>query len=325
VERLVEAGAGIAEAATALDPEQLVAAGMAAPSLADDIRYPLGDANDVVASPAAVRAAAAYFVVEAAGGTIRLARETVLEFVEPPPCVPVPGAPAGFLGVGILRGDALPVMSLAALLGLPDVAPGGFVVIALAGGRRLLLGVDRVIGLRTGEDGPLFDPATAIPEALRRIVFGFPSTASGNRQAEPAKRDGGQQYLSFTIAKQKYALPVEAVDRVVPSQNLVALPRYGGEADAVAGAIELRGQVVPVARLEIAPDNDHAPACYVIVRGEAGPMAIGVDAVERLMALLPEQIAPMRGGQRFIESVAVLDDEGDLLRILAADRIGGSA
>jgi len=187
----------------------------------------------------------------------------------------------------------------------------------------------RVVGLRTPEylrrhrrDHRVFNPATAIPEELRQVVLGFAGSRAPIEQSNTDSRSGSRHYLSFIIGKRNYALPVEAVDRVVTSQPLVALPRMDCGQNSITGAIELRGQVVPVATIE--PSTGEAGA-YVIMRGNAGPMAIGVERVDRLIALHPEQIAPARGDDGLIGSVGVLGDDRDLLRILTPERVGGSA
>jgi chemotaxis signal transduction protein len=208
-----------------------------------------------------------------------------------------------------------------------DGAPACCAVMALAG-NRLLLGFNRVLGLRTPEylrrhrrDHRVFNPATAISEELRQIVSGF-AISRGSAEHSAADRHGGlRQYLSFVVDKQSYALPVEAVDRVVPAQPLVVLPRKGSGQQGITGAIELRGQVVPVTSVD--PSAGEARA-YVIMNGNAGPMAIGVERIDRLVALRPEQIAPTRGDEGLIDSVGVLGEDRDVLRILAPERIGGS-
>jgi purine-binding chemotaxis protein CheW len=346
VERLVEPGMDVAETIITLDPEPLVAAGMVAPSFADTASQPLGDAADLVARAAPPAAAEnAYFLVETAGNSVRLPRDNVVEFIEPPPCVAVPGAPAGFLGVGILRGAALPMLSLAMLLGIEEhKPPASFAVVALDGKHRLLLGFGRVIGLRTyrqrtgrrwvdqvsgaiagtAADDRIFDLATALPEELQHIVAGFAVADAPGAAAEAAEHDRiAAQYVSFVAGGANYALPVEAVERVAPASRLLALPQLPGNL-SIEAAIELRGQIVPVARLDGVAEGQ-APDAYVILRGASGLMAIGVDRVERLVALPSERISPAGDDAGIIDSVAVLDDRSDVLRILAPERIGVAA
>ncbi|HEY1796729.1 MAG TPA: chemotaxis protein CheW [Stellaceae bacterium] len=318
-ERLVAAGTAIGDAADLIDPEPLVGAGMAAPDIGVDMRNPLGEVGELV-QPRGARDHESYFLMEAAGEQILLPYEAVLEFVPPPSFAPVPGTPAGFLGVGILRGDAVPMLSLAVLLGLPSGEPPTvFVVVLLPSGHRVLLGCRSVIGSRDGEEGRHFDPRGALPRALRRIVTSFPKAET----QEAAAERGTATFLSFIVDRQRYALPVEAVERVVPPQRPIALPRLANAASAIAAAIELRGQIVPVARLGSAAAGP--PSVYVILRGKAGLIALGAERAERLVALRPEQIAPPPNGDALIDGVAIPGDGGDVLRILAPGRIGSAA
>jgi purine-binding chemotaxis protein CheW len=70
--------------------------------------------------------------------------ERVLEVAELGDLAPVPGSPAEVMGVCNLRGQVLPVMDLARVLGLPQGEPGRIVVTELAE-RRAGLAVDAVI------------------------------------------------------------------------------------------------------------------------------------------------------------------------------------
>ncbi|HWB49314.1 MAG TPA: chemotaxis protein CheW [Stellaceae bacterium] len=339
VERLAAAGTAIGEAVTVIDPDPLVRFGMAAPALAEEPSRPLGDAAELVVRVTGRAAEGNYFLVEAAGERCQLAYDLVLEFLEPPPAVAIPGAPAGFLGVGIVRGEALPLLSLAALLGLPQAAPPtGFALMRLAPEGRLLLGIDRIIGLRSrqrrtgrrwvdqtaeiiggvADSGREIELAAMLSDGLRTLVAAF---APAQIATETVEDGSGAPYLVFVAGGETYALPVAAVERVVPAQQSVALPRRPGAAVAITRAVELRGQLIPVAALD---DSGVAgePAAYVIMHGAAGLMAIGVHRVERLTTLRPEQISAPPGEPRLIDGIAVPDDGGDLLRILAADRIG---
>jgi purine-binding chemotaxis protein CheW len=79
----------------------------------------------------------------------------VAETMRPLPVAPVNGAPAFVRGVSIVRGEPVPVVDLARLLGgEPEPAPTRFVTVR-AGGRRAALAVGAVGGLAH------LDPASA--------------------------------------------------------------------------------------------------------------------------------------------------------------------
>lgn len=71
----------------------------------------------------------------------------VSETMRPLPVAPVAGAPAWVRGVAVVRGEPLPVVDLAALLGgTAEEAAGRFVAIR-AGGRAAALAVGAVLGV----------------------------------------------------------------------------------------------------------------------------------------------------------------------------------
>jgi two-component system chemotaxis response regulator CheV len=65
---------------------------------------------------------------------------------------PVPGAPAAIVGVRNVRGQVVPVIDVASLLGLPRAAGPKRVVIAEEGRRRAALAVDAVYDVAEAPD-----------------------------------------------------------------------------------------------------------------------------------------------------------------------------
>ena len=96
-----------------------------------------------------------YLSVRSGAHTCGLPLAAVIEVFRPLPIQALGGAPAFVLGLTQARGEALPVVDLRRLLGdQPQQAAERFVSLQ-AGGRRLVLAVDQVLGL-----------ATAAPESL---------------------------------------------------------------------------------------------------------------------------------------------------------------
>lgn len=73
----------------------------------------------------------------------------VLETMRPLPVAPLAGAPAGVLGVAVIRGAATPVVDVGALLGLSGpAAPARFVTVR-TGAESVALAVEEVDSVRT--------------------------------------------------------------------------------------------------------------------------------------------------------------------------------
>lgn len=350
VERLIEIdpeprrGSGGSGDISLIDPSQLLIAALASPDVASGPPTPVGQVADRVLPDAVGAIAVPFILVEAAGKRVQLRREAVVELIDAVPWTPVPRAPAGFLGVGVLRGVALPILSLAALLGLAAPAsPGGFAVTELAG-RRALLAVDRIIGLRFDRDaagsvasepsaeGEVIEIAAAVPKELCRIVAAFPQNEDDARPDDGAKAGDAVEYLAFSVGAQDFAVPIACIDRVVAGQRLIRLPRPANDDSRqprIAGAIELHGQIVPVAALRsrlgfTGDETPSEPSGYLVLRGVDGLGAIGIDRIKRVAMLRPGEIAAPPVEHELIEGVTPAGPaDGGLLRIIAPTRLWG--
>lgn len=100
----------------------------------------------------------------------------VLEVAELGEVSPVPGAPPAVLGVRNLRGQILPVIDLALLLGVPRTAPPGRLLVAEAAGQRAGFAIDQVteVGELDGHwdeaESPLLTAAVLAGEDLVGVL-----------------------------------------------------------------------------------------------------------------------------------------------------------
>lgn len=95
------------------------------------------------------------FLLVAAGGTrIALPLAQLEGVTSASPVVPVPTGEPAVAGVATIRGETLPVVSLAALLGVAAPPADAFVLVD-TGGVRICLAVDEAETLARGEQLPL--------------------------------------------------------------------------------------------------------------------------------------------------------------------------
>lgn len=269
----------------------------------------------------------AWVLVEIAGVEMAMRRADVAELLETVRWTPVPGSPPGLLGVAVLRRDALPVVSLSHAA----AAPASFARIHCGG--PALLALDRINGLRGGDPGNarLIELETAIPSELQAIIAAFAPFEEATGETWTASQGSVVQYLSFRLGGQQFALPAACIERVVEASPLIPLPRLSGvreELARTAGAIEIRGQIVPVAatrpRLGLPSEGpDHAPAAYAVIRTANGLGAVEIDEVGALAALPPGQILPPPPETELLAGIARVAGS-EPLRLIAPEQLWGN-
>lgn len=132
--------------------------------------------------------------------------------------------------------------------------------------------------------------------------------------------------LMFRLGEQRYALPLEAVDRIVHAVEVTPLP---GAPVIVLGAIDVHGCVIPVLSIrrrfglvqpEIAPGDQ-----FVLARAAQRPVALVIDEAQTVMEipsdgiLDPARIAPgvgqFRGVLRLEDGLVLIHDLESLLSL----------
>jgi purine-binding chemotaxis protein CheW len=228
------------------------------------------------------------------------------------------------LGVVTWRDRLLPVVSLRALLGLPndtDRHRGKVVVLSMGNGS---VGV---VTDRTREiihvDSGLIDPAPALltrgagdaevtsicrleggkrlvallsPDRLFRsdLVRRVLSEHGGDGgYLQESQADGDtmpdEQFIIFRLGEQEYGLPIGAVDEIArPPDRITQLPKAPAFID---GVINLRGSVVPIVDLRrrfeltsVEPASSRRILILAVGSGKAGFMVDGVSEVMRVPA-----------------------------------------
>jgi purine-binding chemotaxis protein CheW len=220
-----------------------------------------------------------FLTFKSEGRFYALPAASVSEIARMPPLARVPQAPRSLLGLANLRGSVLPVASVRALLGREDVAAThASRLIVLEGASPVALAVDEVANLirvapekvrtaeadvasETGEhlrgvfdSGAHVTKILDIPELLRRGFAqtapkrqSLASTAGATTVADIAVEIARQRLVTFEVAGQEYALPLEIVREIVTApQSLTFVP---GSDDAVRGVMPYRHGLLPLLSL----------------------------------------------------------------------------
>ncbi len=108
-----------------------------------------------------------------------------------------------------------------------------------------------------------------------------------------AQDHGTRQFVSFVVEGQRFALPLESVERVVRMVRVTPVP---ATPSYVEGMIDLQGQVLPVVNMRKrfgltarAPGLDDR---LVVARGSGRSLALMVDDVADLVEVPSKEIEP---------------------------------
>jgi purine-binding chemotaxis protein CheW len=257
-----------------------------------------------------------------------LAVECVREIVPMPEHVgDVAGRETAVRGVVTLRDRLLPLVSLRALLGMPDDRQGprrGKVLVLSAGDGSVGLVVDRtreilrvdpnlieaapaLLTRGPGEadiesicrlDGGRRLVAVLSPDRLfRSDVMRLIMSDAGTVDTQASDTGNGsamndEQFIVFRLGGQDYGLPIASVVEITrPPDNITRLPKAPKFID---GVINLRGNVVPVIdlcqRLGLEPQQSAGLQRILVLSVGGGPTGFLVDTVSEVMRIAPKAI-----------------------------------
>ena len=110
------------------------------------------------------------------------------------------------------------------------------------------------------------------------------------------------RFVVFSLDEQRYALPLDAVERIVRAVAITALPKAPA---IVSGAINVQGEIIPVLNLrrlnnlpdrEIGHDDEfiltHFP-CVEPAQNAFRRVALWVDGVEGVLECAPDDVLPV--------------------------------
>ena len=271
-------------------------------------------------------------VFKVAGQSLAMPARDVAEIIRPPTLTRVPHGPASLLGVINFRSTALPVVSLASLLGNENSPQTGAArVLVVDRGAPIGLLVDEISALTdSGHDRQLDLEGLLARDfsKLFRKTSAQRSSAIAPAISSAAERDRAA-FVCFVVASQDYALPMDQVVEVtaLPAE-LAQVPRTD---EAMAGVTALRSGLVPLVWLRVLlglPQEgfDREKARVVLVRFGGrlvGLITDGIKAILRVDRAALDPVPPVltRGvGEAQIDAICRLDN-GRLVSILAPDKL----
>ena len=292
----------------------------------------------------------------------------VREIIRMPDVVQVPMSPPELEGIANLRGTVLPILNLRRTFAFAEVMHDDATrVVVLNHARAVGLIVDRMANV-VAVEAERIEPAAAIRATVDTdLVSGIIKATDGSsivmildtkqlverefqslssrpdtrssaglseRSAEQSNIAAGvvedDQFVSFELAGQEYAFPIERVKEIVHLPNEIS--RVPKSSSHILGMITLRNQLLPLVSLREkfgfpVKDVSDANRVAVISIGRNGTIPVGVvmDSVKEVLRVSKSAIDPLpsilaQGSSlRDVQGVCRLDDGRRLVSILSVD------
>jgi purine-binding chemotaxis protein CheW len=269
--------------------------------------------------------------VMVAGQHITLAGSAIAEILRSQPVTRVPLGPLGLLGVANLRGQVLPVVSLAALLGAADrQATAETRIVVVDDGAACGLQVDEVMAFGTAPDADPLDVSallklhfnTVVPPASVRAVG-----LSDTPDADDARDEVA--LVGLHLDGQDYALKLDDVVEIIALPSITMVP---GADPAMLGVIDSRTGVLPLLSLRALLGRplegyDRTKARIVVTRVAGALVGLVIDGVTSILRVKRDAIEPVppiltRGtGEAQAEAICRLEGGRRLVTQLSTDRL----
>ena len=293
----------------------------------------------------------------------------VQEIIRIPEVVRVPFSPASLLGLANLRGTVLPVLKLRDVFAFPPVLNDDATrVVVLDQGNPIGLVVDRMAnvvtvdpdrieptaaiegsvdtalltGMIKGEDGRsmvmILDAAQLVSREFSQIATKVRGAAGPVRAADAETsvrvevEADEDQLVSFEVAGQEYAFPIERVQEIVQlPERLTHVPNAPAH---VLGVITLRNRLLPLVSLREMfglPVKEFTETNKVVVvsLGEGGTLSVGVvmDSVKEVLRVSRTLVEAMPallsqdGGMDEIQAICRLQEGRRLVSVLSVEKM----
>jgi purine-binding chemotaxis protein CheW len=314
-----------------------------------------------IASPSALNR---FLTFEVKGQLYALPAMEIAEVIRVPVMARVPQGPPALLGVANLRGAVLPVASLSVLLGGTALDSASSRAIVLDVGSPVAIVVDAVATLESADAGQIETPEKELASEAGAHTVGAFSVAGTQRvarildirallnaafarraQAKPRERlrdfdrrlrqaeapDTTEMLVTFEVAGQEFALPLSAVQEILPAPAQVSAVAHA-EA-AVVGLTSVRNRLLPLLSLRTllgfpaATSADERQKVVVLKMGDAQVGLVAdraraiVAADSGLVDAVPPILAARTGGESRIRSVYRGDGGRRLISILSPEQL----
>jgi purine-binding chemotaxis protein CheW len=291
----------------------------------------------------------------------------VSEVIRVPAVARIPQGPPALLGIANLRGSVLPVAGLRELLGrkaAPGIPTARAIVLDI--GAPVALVVDAVASLETAAADQIetrqkelsaegaeklsgafaFGPAKQVAKILdikALLEAAFANLSRGKRverkagavrlanAAASAVADDAQMLVTFEVAGQEFALPLDAVQEIIPAPaEITAVARTD---DVVLGITSVRDTLLPLLSLRgllgfLAARESSDREKVVVVKVGHTQVGLVADRARAIIAAnadlvdpVPPVLAARTGGESRIKAVYRGEDGRRLISILSPEQL----
>jgi len=158
------------------------------------------------------------------------------------------------------------------------------------------------------------------------------TTVAATRAGETGMATGGGKFLTFTLGREEYGLPVLKVREIIKMMDITHVPQVAAH---VLGVINLRGKVIPVIDLRrkfgFQAQDPTERTCIivadVVLTSATVLMGVVVDTVSEVVNVMASEVEqpPDFGGQRTNDYLLGLAKvKGGVKILLDLDRVLGS-
>jgi purine-binding chemotaxis protein CheW len=282
----------------------------------------------------------------------------IAEVIRLPAVARVPQGPKSLLGLANLRGSVLPVASVRAILGRPEMAstPSSRLIV-LDGAAPVALAVDEVAAFVNIDQSKIssadVELASEAGEQLKGVfkldanvakildiekllqqAFTFDTSrrqtgASAPRVLETKPiEDVRQRLVTFDVAGQEYAFNLDVVREIVPApEKLTSVP---GSDDAVRGVMAYRDGLLPLLSLRVLLGlhaGSQTREKVLVTKVSGVQVGLLVDGTRAIFSVHPSLIEPTpsvlnarAGGETQIKAIYRAEN-GRLVSILAPEQL----